>query len=303
MVEWVGPVYKKLAKSELGSEHGHTSGIVPTTDTRSFFGEPLLYKKSHFIKKMVIDFSYGREHIILKANVMYFFSKTHKHVHITGGGLMPAYKRYGAKEGDVLLFWKSMYDPSAYRAQLVKQNSKKWDKIKNFVDKKGGFIKSKIEVDDESLENNQEEDYQQESLIDPAFNDSDFPPTKKPSSIKISESNRFPRNKAKGDYVLKKSEYKCSVDSSHKTFVSRTGNIYMEKHHLIPLEYFNEFENSLDDINNISCICPLCHRKLHNGKTTEVLPILKKLWERKKSGLKESNISVDFDRLAKMYFS
>ena len=47
MEEWIGPIYKRLSKSELGA--GHTSGIVPTSETSAFFGDPILYKKSHKI--------------------------------------------------------------------------------------------------------------------------------------------------------------------------------------------------------------------------------------------------------------
>ena len=126
---------------ELGSEHGHTSGIVPAKETSSFFGEPLLYKKSHFIKKMIIEFSCGDEQVIIKSNVMYFYSKTHKHIHITGGGLMPTYKKYGAKAGDVLLFWRSASDYTLYKVILIKQESDEWEKIKNLIRAKGGFIK------------------------------------------------------------------------------------------------------------------------------------------------------------------
>ena len=136
--------------------------------------------------------------------------------------------------------------------------------------------------------------------MDPELNDSDFPAIKKPI-LKKYEIDRFPVNKAKGDYVLKKYCYKCAINKNHPTFISKTGSPYMEKHHLIPLEFFEEFENSLDDINNIVSLCPLCHRMLHFGDKKTVFPVLEKLLSEKKEDLKKSGISIEIERLKQMY--
>ena len=111
----------------------------------------------------------------------------------------------------------------------------------------------------------------------------------------------LPRDRIKGNYVLKQQGYKCQIDESHKTFTTKNGNIYMEKHHLIPMEYYDSFEYSLDDISNIVSLCPTCHRKIHLGEANERNKMIEKLFaqqgEKIKSRLKISITANDIKRL------
>lgn len=298
MTTWIGPVYKKLADSELG-EVSHTSGIVPTKNTEKFFGEPLV-QKSHKIKTIVIELWSGVNSEIIKTNVNYFFSKTHRHIHLTGN-LMPSYKKMGAKEGDIMLFWKSLDDPNMFKAELIKQNTARWGVLNHYFKSKGGqFFLAPPGVILSAQED--EEKYQEESSVDITLSDKDFPPVKKVSRRGTKIRILPPRSKAKGDYALKKNAYKCEVDYKHKTFLTKSGMQYMEKHHLIPMEYYELFEYSLDDINNIVCICPMCHRMIHHGRQDDAQIIIEKLWNERKDRLKTANIPIELDELKKMYF-
>jgi 5-methylcytosine-specific restriction protein A len=44
---------------------------------------------------------------------------------------------------------------------------------------------------------------------------------------------------------------------------------YLEIHHLIPIEFSNDFEVSLDFVDNYIPLCPHCHRLLHFGEDRE----------------------------------
>jgi len=293
MEEWENPIYKKIAKSELGS--GHTSGIVPVKITQKYFGKPLKEKK-HDLPSIVIEFHYKDISKIIKTKVHYFISKTHDHIHLTGN-LMPSYKNAGAKEGDFLIFWKSKTTPYLFKAELITKDMSEWENLERDNKKIGGFLKG----DYNKKEDESEEKYQEEIIVDEELNDSDFPPIKRPDLKKTTKVNRLPTNKSKGDYVLKKEHYLCEVDKSHKTFVTKNGKDYMEKHHLIPVSYFENFENSLDDINNIICLCPICHRLLHYGDSKIAHPILEKILKKKKDGLIKSKIDINIEKLKKMY--
>lgn len=297
MTTWIGPVYKRLAGSELG-EMSHTSGIVPTKSTENFFGEPLV-QKSHKIKTIVIELSSGETSEIIKTNVNYFFSKTHRHIHLTGS-LMPSYKKMGAKEGDILLFWKSLDDPNMFKAELIKQNTARWGVLNHYFKSKGGqFFLAPPGIILSVQED--EEKYQEESPVDETLHDKDFPPVIKSSRKSTRLRILPPRSKAKGDYVLKKNEYKCEVDQNHKTFLTKSGNNYMEKHHLIPMEFYDRFEYSLDDISNIVSICPMCHRLIHHGRKNDSEKLVEILWNLRKDKLKASNIGIELEELKKMY--
>lgn len=64
--------------------------------------------------------------------------------------------------------------------------------------------------------------------------------------------------------------YNCQIDTSHKSFISRTtGYPYMEGHHIIPLNQQNDFQYSLDCYANIIVLCPTCHRFMHYGMAYE----------------------------------
>ena len=297
---WNGPAYKVLAKSEIGGRHGHTSGIVPVTATQSFFGTPMK-KETHIISRILVEFDCGDSKDIIKTNIHYFSGDTHGHIHITGN-ICPLYTRkYRATPGDVILFWKSSVYPNLFRAELIKKGSTKWKTFEKEFSGFGGFLSKKIDTLSERISES-EAAYQTESVVDTELNDSDFPPEKKLSFKKTSVSKIPPRNKAKGDYVLKKNKYKCQIDSDHVTFISRSGNQYMEKHHLIPLEFYELFDYNIDDINNIVSLCPVCHRKVHHAKTEESEKIIESLWEQQNEKLKSSSIGIELNRLKKFYF-
>lgn len=99
------------------------------------------------------------------------------------------------------------------------------------------------------------------------------------------------------------SQFKCEVDESHVSFISKkTNQQFLEGHHLIPLNYQEEFiPYSLDVESNVVSLCPNCHRLLHHGTDDDKLVILKKLLNKRKERLAKANIKIDFNKLKAYY--
>jgi len=92
-------------------------------------------------------------------------------------------------------------------------------------------------------------------------------------------------------------------DRSCTYFTSRASkNNYIEGHHLVPIEYWKEFNNSIDVPANIIPLCPSCHRELHHGLNVNVQIIVKYLFEKRKERLEKSGIDIENEeRLFRMY--
>ena len=84
--------------------------------------------------------------------------------------------------------------------------------------------------------------------------------------------------------ALRAANYKCVFDETHKTFLTNKGLPYMEGHHLIPCTYSNaeyywsNFKRNIDCVENIVCLCPICHRRIHFGSKEEKDTIIKSLY-------------------------
>ncbi|MZQ74731.1 MAG: hypothetical protein GT589_01050 [Peptoclostridium sp.] len=114
-------------------------------------------------------------------------------------------------------------------------------------------------------------------------------------------SERSKRSAAIGKEAIKDGDYKCAIDSSHLTFQSKNGSPYVEAHHLIPMAFEDDFENSLDVKGNIVPLCPHCHAKIHYGKFDDVSNMIEQLYSERKDVLALSGIGIDLETLKKYY--
>jgi len=74
------------------------------------------------------------------------------------------------------------------------------------------------------------------------------------------------------------SGFKCEFNNKHQLFTSRfSKKPYLEAHHLIPLGLQSDFLKPLDTIHNLFCLCPYCHRAVHNAKEPVARKILEQL--------------------------
>ena len=110
----------------------------------------------------------------------------------------------------------------------------------------------------------------------------------------------IPRDIQKKKNALAHAGYKCEYNEKHQSFLSRaTGLPYMEAHHLIPMEYYDSFDASIDIEENIVSLCPNCHREIHHGKNAAV--IVKKLYEQRRPYLQKAGIEIFLNQLLVWY--
>ena len=101
-----------------------------------------------------------------------------------------------------------------------------------------------------------------------------------------------------------RSGYLCELDDLFgcKYFTSKeNGKNYLEIHHLVPREFSNEFEKSIEIIDNYVALCPHCHRLIHFATDRERIAALNYLFSKRKEKLISKGINVDIKTLKKFY--
>ena len=91
--------------------------------------------------------------------------------------------------------------------------------------------------------------------------------------------------------------YRCQIDKTHKTFVSKGVN-YVEGHHVVPMFQQKNYTFNLDDVENILSLCPTCHREIHSSDDKS--EILNKIYKKELAFMSKNSISLD--DLHKMYY-
>lgn len=101
--------------------------------------------------------------------------------------------------------------------------------------------------------------------------------------------------------------FKCAGNEKHVTFTTTRGDVYMEGHHLIPCtctnsEYFwNNYSVNIDCVENVVCLCPICHRLVHFGSEKERNGLLEKLYHHQIATMKTVGIEISLDELLNLY--
>lgn len=127
-------------------------------------------------------------------------------------------------------------------------------------------------------------------------------PQKKIPQRETNVGKRFPRNPSISKTAINKVNYSCEVDGTHSSFKSKyTNKMYVEAHHLIPVNFGDEFQYSLDIGSNIISLCPNCHRKIHNSIPEERNIMIEKLYNERKDRLKEQGIEITLEELKSKY--
>lgn len=102
--------------------------------------------------------------------------------------------------------------------------------------------------------------------------------------------------------ALENAKFKCENDNQHMTFVSaKTGHQFMEAHHLIPMEFQDDFEWSIDVPENIISLCPNCHRAFHNSIDQIKLDLISKFLKFRKDLLLQRGIKIELNKLIDYY--
>ena len=101
---------------------------------------------------------------------------------------------------------------------------------------------------------------------------------------------------------LDNANFNCENNIEHSTFISaRTGRQFVEAHHLIPMEYQDDFKFSIDIPENIISLCPNCHRAFHNSTDENKLELIKKFIEMRSKKLSEREIAITEKQLLSYY--
>lgn len=87
-----------------------------------------------------------------------------------------------------------------------------------------------------------------------------------------------PRDVKQGAEALRKARHECEFNKTHRTFIKSNNRPFMEKHHLIPMEKYFDFERSIDHWKNIFSLCPVCHRQIHHGKPADKKRMVEQLY-------------------------
>lgn len=110
----------------------------------------------------------------------------------------------------------------------------------------------------------------------------------------------FPRDKKIAQNALIRANYKCEIDTSHPSFISRrTNKTYTEPHHIIPLSYQDCFVNSLDVEANIISLCSNCHNEIHYGRDSG--RIIEFIYKKRREELKDAGIFIELKDLLDLY--
>ncbi|MBR2553563.1 MAG: HNH endonuclease [Aeriscardovia sp.] len=110
----------------------------------------------------------------------------------------------------------------------------------------------------------------------------------------------YPRDPQRKFNAMRRSGCTCELCPQHISFISkRTGKRYVETHHIIPLEFWESFENSLDVEANIATLCSNCHNEIHYG--VDAIELIERLYEMRFEELEAAGIGISKEQLIAMY--
>lgn len=101
--------------------------------------------------------------------------------------------------------------------------------------------------------------------------------------------------------------YMCSChNESHNYFISSSTNRnYVEGHHMIPMEYQEEYWKelgvNLDSTINIIPLCPNCHQRIHKAIKSERIEIIIDVYRKYENALKSMDLDLSIEKFAALY--
>lgn len=127
--------------------------------------------------------------------------------------------------------------------------------------------------------------------------DTPMPTTKKTKTV----TSGWGRSQIIKQQVIESTRYTCEIDVCHKTFIAKsTGHSYMEGHHMLAMKYQDVFSNSLDVYANVVSLCPVCHRLLHYGITSEKINPVRQLYHHRADRLAASGLKLSENEFERM---
>jgi len=125
---------------------------------------------------------------------------------------------------------------------------------------------------------------------------------KRKEKVRNGDVLTYPRNKEESLEAKRLSEWQCELNSNHLTFTSNINQKpYMEAHHLIPMSAQDYFEYTLDFADNIVCLCPNCHRKIHHAKDELKKEMVKELFKMREKKYNKYGINITYKQVLRFY--
>lgn len=127
-------------------------------------------------------------------------------------------------------------------------------------------------------------------------------PRKKGKKSSVGDISKYPTSKRESTEAKRRAEWKCELNPDHETFLNKNDDMpFMEGHHLIPMAAQDYYDNTIDFADNIVCLCPNCHRKIHHAKYEEKKETVRYLFEKRKDLYENYGISINMRRLFSFY--
>ena len=101
-----------------------------------------------------------------------------------------------------------------------------------------------------------------------------------------------------------KSDYKCDLEEVEncKYFTAKSTNKnYVEVHHYIPREFANDFDETIEVLENYITLCPNCHRKIHLAVDNERKHMVNVLFSKRHLALKKKHLDVELNTIYEYY--
>lgn len=127
-------------------------------------------------------------------------------------------------------------------------------------------------------------------------------PEKRPEPVTVNNIKRYRRNLLEVRKAKISADYICEYDNKHVTFVNNfDNNPYIEAHHLIPMATQGLFEYNIDFADNIICLCPNCHRRIHYGVKSEKSEMIQKFYKERHEKIESFNVDIKYKDLELFY--
>ena len=124
--------------------------------------------------------------------------------------------------------------------------------------------------------------------------------------VGFDKKKKYKTNPLLGKIAIKKSCYKCAIEHTHSTFLSKkTRKPYMEAHHLVPVcnqsEMWDKYGVNIDCVENLISLCPTCHKAFHYGTEEVKRALIEEVYEQTKNKYHEIGLNITLEELLRLY--
>ena len=238
---------------------------------------------------------------------------------IKSSGKAPSYKNYLIR---LFIFVEEfgkikIGDPLSIETYILVRNLKKIKGYKEYNKAENGFpnaalnyyisFVSQILIDQETEIDNLSEqliDSKQNSVNNSKlFIENDVKrPEKRPEPVTVNNIKRYRRNLLEVRKAKISADYICEYDNKHVTFENNfDNNPYIEAHHLIPMATQGLFEYNIDFADNIICLCPNCHRRIHYGVKSDKSEMVQKFYKERHEKIESFKVNIKYNDLKLFY--